>query len=356
MPFVTVISAAGLTMQFGSQRALDSLDLEVPKGVTGLVGANGAGKTTLMSIALGLRPATSGTITVLGLDPTKDAARLRSVVGYGPERNVLPEDMPASDFVKHLAEVRGMPKSEARGRASDALWLVGLGEERFRALGTMSTGQRQRVKLAQAIAADPSLVLLDEPTDGLDPVQRDEMLALIRQISAEYGIDVLLSSHLLEEVERICDNIVALDAGRLVAQGPLASLVGDTTTVTAELVEIVEYPGAVDGVEERRELGGERRRHLSDHLDDVVAERAEPRSELRRQLAVLLSMRAPRVTESESESECLDPRMSREPRATRVFTSTHPVGSGHHRRDRDRRGAPARSARVGRLFSQGRQA
>ena len=203
MLFVTVISAAGLTMQFGSQRALDSLDLEVPKGVTGLVGANGAGKTTLMSIALGLRPATSGTIAVLGLDPTKDAARLRSVVGYGPERNVLPEDMPASDFVKHLAEVRGMPKSEARSRASDALWLVGLGEERFRALGTMSTGQRQRVKLAQAIAADPSLVLLDEPTDGLDPVQRDEMLALIRQISADYGIDVLLSSHLLEEVERI---------------------------------------------------------------------------------------------------------------------------------------------------------
>ena len=256
MPFVTVISAAGLTMQFGSQRALDSLDLQVPKGVTGLVGANGAGKTTLMSIALGLRAPTSGTITVLGLDPTKDAARLRSVVGYGPERNVLPEDMPASDFVKHLAEVRGMPKSEARGRASDALWLVGLGEERFRALGTMSTGQRQRVKLAQAIAADPSLVLLDEPTDGLDPVQRDEMLALIRQISAEYGIDVLLSSHLLEEVERICDNIVALDAGRLVAQGPLASLVGDTTTVTAELVELVEHPGAVDGVEERLRAAG----------------------------------------------------------------------------------------------------
>ena len=253
MLFVTVISAAGLTMQFGSQRALDSLDLEVPKGVTGLVGANGAGKTTLMSIALGLRPATSGTITVLGLDPTKDAARLRSVVGYGPERNVLPEDMPASDFVKHLAEVRGMPKSEARGRASDALWLVGLGEERFRALGTMSTGQRQRVKLAQAIAADPSLVLLDEPTDGLDPVQRDEMLALIRQISADYGIDVLLSSHLLEEVERICDNIVALDAGRLVAQGPLASLVGDTTTITAELVE---HPGAVDAVEERLRAAG----------------------------------------------------------------------------------------------------
>ena len=122
MPFVTVISAAGLTMQFGSQRALDSLDLEVPKGVTGLVGANGAGKTTLMSIALGLRPATSGTITVLGLDPAKDAARLRSVVGYGPERNVLPDDMRAYDFVHHLAEATGHAVPVAGGFVE---WLVG---------------------------------------------------------------------------------------------------------------------------------------------------------------------------------------------------------------------------------------
>jgi len=253
---VSVITTQNLTMQFGAQRALDSLNLEVPSGVTGLVGANGAGKTTLMSIALGLRGQTSGSISVLGMDPAREAAQLRSVVGYGPERNVLPEDMPASDFVKHLSEVRGMPAGEAKGRASDALWLVGLGEERFRALGTMSTGQRQRVKLAQAIAADPSLVLLDEPTDGLDPVQRDEMLALIRQISNDFGIDVLLSSHLLEEVERICDNIVALDSGRLVAQGPLTSLVGDTSTITAELVEIPDRPNAIEGVERRLRQAG----------------------------------------------------------------------------------------------------
>ncbi len=253
---MSVITTQNLTMQFGAQRALDSLNLEVPSGVTGLVGANGAGKTTLMSIALGLRGQTSGSISVLGMDPAREAAQLRSVVGYGPERNVLPEDMPASDFVKHLSEVRGMPAGEAKGRASDALWLVGLGEERFRALGTMSTGQRQRVKLAQAIAADPSLVLLDEPTDGLDPVQRDEMLALIRQISNDYGIDVLLSSHLLEEVERICDNIVALDSGRLVAQGPLTSLVGDTSTITAELVEIPDRPKAIEGVERRLRQAG----------------------------------------------------------------------------------------------------
>ncbi len=253
---VAIISAQGLTMQFGTHRALDSLDLSVESGVTGLVGANGAGKTTFMSIVLGLRVATSGTVQVLGLDPARSGAELRSLVGYGPERNVFPDEMPASDFVKHLAEVRGMPRQEARGRASDALWLVGLGEERFRPLGTMSTGQRQRVKLAQSIAADPSLVLLDEPTDGLDPVQRDEMLALIRQISKEYRIDVLLSSHLLEEVERICDHVVALDAGRLVAYGRLDVLVGADEGVVVELVEPSSGLDSVDGIVARIESVG----------------------------------------------------------------------------------------------------
>ncbi len=253
---VSVISASGVSMVFGNNRALDSLSLEVPSGVTGLVGANGSGKTTLMSIVLGLRAPTTGSVSVLGLDPLRQGAELRANVGYGPERNVFPDDMPASDFVKHLAEVRGMPRSEARTRASDALWLVGLGEERFRALGTMSTGQRQRVKLAQAIAADPSLVLLDEPTDGLDPVQRDEMLILIRQISTDYSIDVMLSSHLLEEVERICDNVVALDAGRLVAQGRLDELVGDVEGVTVELAEIPDVPGSIDAVAARLRAAG----------------------------------------------------------------------------------------------------
>lgn len=251
-----MIAATGLSMVFGSHPALDALDVAVPPGVTGLVGANGAGKTTFMSIVLGLRTPTSGTVSVLGLDPLRQGAELRANVGYGPERNVFPDDMPASDFVKHLAEVRGMPRGEARSRASDALWLVGLGEERFRALGTMSTGQRQRVKLAQAIAADPSLVLLDEPTDGLDPVQRDEMLALIRQISEDYQIDVMLSSHLLEEVERICDNVVALDAGRLVAQGRLDDLIGDVEGVTVELAEIDDVPGSFDDVSARLRAAG----------------------------------------------------------------------------------------------------
>jgi len=285
---VPVISAQGLTMQFGQHRALDALDVTVESGVTGLVGANGAGKTTFMSIVLGLRAPTAGSVQVLGLDPSRRGSELRALVGYGPERNVFPDEMPASDFVKHLAEVRGMPRQEARGRASDALWLVGLGEERFRPLGTMSTGQRQRVKLAQSIAADPSLVLLDEPTDGLDPVQRDEMLALIRQISAEYRIDVLLSSHLLEEVERICDHVVALDAGRLVAQGRLSALVGTDEGVVVELVDVEDRPGSLEqvvselgraGLDVRQDRGsfrfevvGPDADAVADHVRDAVAD------------------------------------------------------------------------------------
>ena len=244
-----LITVSNLTMQFGEQRALDNIAFSVPPGVTGLVGANGAGKTTFMSLALGLRRPTQGSVRVLGLEPISDGAKLRSLVSYGPERNILPDEMPAVDFVKHLAEVRGMPRKEARNRASDVLWLVGLGEERFRAIGTMSTGQRQRVKLAQAIAADPELVFLDEPTDGLDPLARDEVLTLIRQISEEYGIHVMISSHLLEEVERICDNIVVLNAGQLVAAGQLHGLTGQSAGLEIELIETEDQPQSINEVE-----------------------------------------------------------------------------------------------------------
>lgn len=246
---MALISVSNLTMQFGTERALDDLELDIHSGVTGLVGANGAGKTTFMSLALGLRSPTKGSMRVLDLDPIRDGSKLRSLVSYGPERNIFPDEMPAVDFVKHLAEVRGMPRKEAKNRASDALWLVGLGEERFRPLGTMSTGQRQRVKLAQAISADPKLVLLDEPTDGLDPLARDEVLTLIRQVSAEYGIHVLLSSHLLEEVERICDNIVILDSGQLIAAGQLESLTGQSAGLEIEFVKTEDRPEAIDAVE-----------------------------------------------------------------------------------------------------------
>jgi len=181
---------------------------------------------------------------------------LRALIGYGPERNVLPDDLRAYDFVRHLAEVKGLPRDEARTRASDSLYLVGLGEERFRALGTMSTGQRQRVKLAQAIAAAPRFIVLDEPTDGLDPVQRDEMLNIIVQVNRDFGIDVMLSSHVLEEVERVCDHVVALDQGRLVTQGPMHELAGASGGVEIELVEISDRPAAIGNVVTQLETAG----------------------------------------------------------------------------------------------------
>ena len=243
-------------MQFPSTRALDALDLTVPNGVTGLVGANGAGKTTLISLVLGLLTPTAGSISVLGLDPDQRGPELRAQIGYGPERNVFPDDFRAYDFVRHLAEVKGLPRDEARSRASDSLYLVGLGEERFRPLGTMSTGQRQRVKLAQAIAADPRLIVLDEPTDGLDPVQRDEMLNIIVQVNRNFGIDVVLSSHVLEEVERVCDHVVALAEGKLIAQGTMAELAGASGGIELELVEIVDRPRSIDEVADRLVAGG----------------------------------------------------------------------------------------------------
>jgi ABC-2 type transport system ATP-binding protein len=239
-----VVTASGVTKRWGTTTALDAATLEVGRGVTGLLGANGAGKTTLLGLVLGLHRPDAGRIEVLGLDPARAGPDVRARVGYSPEHHVLPPDVHAQDLVRHLAEVHGLPKREATGRASDALWQVGLGEERFRPIGTMSTGQRQRVKLAQALVHDPALILLDEPTDGLDPVQRDDMLALIRRIGTEFGIDVVLSSHLLEEVERVCDGAVILGEGRVVASGTLDELRGPDQGLVVEVDDRVDAVAA----------------------------------------------------------------------------------------------------------------
>lgn len=221
-----VVVADGVVKRWGTTIALSGVSLAIEPGVTGLLGANGAGKTTFLGMVLGLHRPDAGRLEVLGLDPGTAGPEIRARLGYSPEHHNLPPDISANDFVRHIAEVHGLPHREATSRASDALWMVGLGEERFRPVGTMSTGQRQRVKLAQAIAHDPQLVLLDEPTDGLDPVQRDDMLNLIRRIGTEFGIDVLLSSHLLEEVERVCDAAVILADGVVVTSGRLDDLTG----------------------------------------------------------------------------------------------------------------------------------
>ncbi|MBL8775517.1 MAG: ABC transporter ATP-binding protein [Acidimicrobiales bacterium] len=235
-----VAAGEGVVKRFGTTTALSSATFGIGHGVTGLLGPNGAGKTTLIGLLLGLHRADAGRVSVLGLDPGRLGTAVRERVGYAPEHHRLPPDVKAQDFVRHLCEVHGLPTREAAARASDALWQVGLGEERFRPLGTLSTGQRQRVKMAQAVAHDPALVLLDEPTDGLDPVQRDQMLALIRRVSDEFGIDVILSSHLLDEVERICDAAVILSGGTVVAAGSLDELRGDSEGLVVELTEGAE--------------------------------------------------------------------------------------------------------------------
>ena len=220
----TVISARGVVKRYGRTVALAGLDADIGPGITGLLGSNGAGKTTFISLVLGLRSRNDGELTVLGGDPETAGIELRSRIGYAPEHHDLPSELAATDFVQHLAEMHLLPRRSAIQRANDALWLVGLGEERFRPVGTMSTGQRQRVKLASAIAHDPELVLLDEPTDGLDPMQRTEMLALIRRIGTEFGVHILVSSHHLEEVERICDAVVIVEGGEVVHAGTLADI------------------------------------------------------------------------------------------------------------------------------------
>jgi ABC-2 type transport system ATP-binding protein len=252
-----VISARGVVKRYGNTIALAGLDADIGPGITGLLGSNGAGKTTFISLVLGLRSRNDGQLTVLGRDPETAGIDVRARVGYAPEHHDLPAELTASDFVRHLAEMHLLPRRAAVQRANDALWLVGLGEERFRPVGTMSTGQRQRVKLASAIAHDPELVLLDEPTDGLDPMQRTEMLALIRRIGTEFGMHIVVSSHHLEEVERICDAVVIVEGGEVVHAGTLADiregpagLVIEVDARAEELASILAARGfdvAVDG-------------------------------------------------------------------------------------------------------------
>jgi ABC-2 type transport system ATP-binding protein len=231
----TVVVADGVVKRWGATSVLRGATFTVEGGVTGLLGANGAGKTTLLSMVLGLHRPDAGTLTVLGGDPWTAGPDVRMRLGYAPEYDALPPDVAAHDVVRHIAELHGLPRRDATGRASDALWEVGLGEERFRPVGTMSTGQRQRVKLAQAIAHDPALVLLDEPTNGLDPAQREDMLELIRHVGHDLGMNVVLSSHLLEEVERVSDAVVILDDGVVVARGSLRDLQGGGDELVVEL-------------------------------------------------------------------------------------------------------------------------
>ena len=236
-----VIETSALSKRYSAEvTALDGLTVQVRPGVTGLVGANGAGKSTLIKILLGLLPASSGQAAVLGLDCARDAQRIRALTGYMPEHDCLPPDVTATEFVTHLGRMSGLPPTAAKERAAESLRHVGLYEERYRQIGTYSTGMKQRVKLAQALVGDPRLMLLDEPTIGLDPAGRASMLDLVAKIGAEFGISILVSSHLLGEIEQICDHLVAIDGGRLLRADSMTSF---TQVSQVLLIEVDEGTG-----------------------------------------------------------------------------------------------------------------
>jgi ABC-2 type transport system ATP-binding protein len=250
-----VIVTEGLTKRYPGVTALDWLTLSIEPGIIGLVGANGAGKSTLIKILLGLLPATRGSASVLGLDCAREGAHIRGLVGYMPEHDCLPPDLSATELVVHLGRISGLPAAAARERAADTLRHVGLYEERYRPIGGYSTGMKQRVRLAQALAHDPKLVLLDEPTNGLDPAGRSEMLELIHRVGTDFGISVLVSSHLLGEIERICDHVIVIDAGRLLRSSAI-----DALTEARQLLAVEVLEGTEELANRLGELGMEARR------------------------------------------------------------------------------------------------
>ncbi len=229
-----LLMAEHLTKRYGSVVALDDVSFTIDDGITGILGENGAGKSTSMKIFLGLLRPTSGRATVLGEEASTDA-RVRARIGYMPEHDCLPSQVSAAEFLTHMAQVSGLPPSAARTRAADTLRHVGLFEERYRAIGGYSTGMKQRVKLCQALVHDPAFVFLDEPTAGLDPMGREEMLTLIRKTHREFGISVLLSSHLMADVERTCDRILVMQGGHLVHAGEVGHFTRETETVFIEV-------------------------------------------------------------------------------------------------------------------------
>lgn len=237
---MALISLDALTKRYGSITALDGLTLDIEAGIVGLVGSNGAGKSTLLKVLLGLLEPTSGRATVFDLDVRTHGTEIRQFVGYMPEHDALPPDSSATDLVAHLAEMSGLPAVAARERTAEVLRHVGLYEERYRAIGGYSTGMRQRVKLAQAIVHDPKLLLLDEPTNGLDPAGRDEMLDLVRRTGAEFGMTVVVASHLLGEIERVCDFLVAIEGGKLLRAAPLGSFTERTGVLAVEVEDRAE--------------------------------------------------------------------------------------------------------------------
>jgi ABC-2 type transport system ATP-binding protein len=219
---VAVLDRVGV--RYGTQWALSDVSAVFPPGAVGLLGPNGAGKSTMLKALLGLVEPSGGHLSVLGLDVAAKPLDIRARVGYMPENDAQIPGMTAVTFVAYCAELSGLSPADAMQRAHEVLYYVGLGEARYRTVETYSTGMKQRIKLAQALVHDPDLVLLDEPTNGMDPQGREDMLALIRDIARNRHISLILSSHVMPDVESVCDAVVVMNHGKVVMQGPIDAL------------------------------------------------------------------------------------------------------------------------------------
>ena len=239
-----------VTVSYGTNRALREVSAVFPRGAVGLLGPNGAGKSTMLKSLLGFIPPTSGRLEVLGMNVGERPLDVRSKLGYMPETDGHIPGMNAVTFVAYCGQLAGLPQADAMQRAHETLFYVGLGEARYRNVETYSTGMKQRIKLAQALVHDPDLVFLDEPTNGMDPKGRDEMLELIHDIAHNKNINLILSSHLLPDVEYTCDHVVVLDKGSVATYGPIEELKGPTGRVYEVRVkgDLSPFIAALNGV------------------------------------------------------------------------------------------------------------
>jgi len=255
-----------VVIRYGSHTAVDGVSVTFPSGAVGLLGSNGAGKSSILRALLGLVAPSSGRMRILDLPPDTPPDQIRARVGYMPERDGHLPALTGFEMVSLLGKLSGMPGRTAYRRAHEVLYLTGLEEQRYRPVAGYSAGMRQKVKLAQALVHDPQVLFLDEPTNGLDPEGRQEMLGIVRQLTREFGKSVVLSTHILSDVEAICDGVVVLERGRVQVAGPLSELTAVAEQVFVLRVEPRDLPLPVEpavGLRAEALGDGQFRVHLS---------------------------------------------------------------------------------------------